>query len=188
VRGRRARRRELRRSDRGAARHRRPGARPDIRPRASPPAALGRDERGHEPIGQTGRRSPRTPAPSPATLGLAIMFALDRVALADLRARELDAQLAGECGRGSRRVTTPTWRITDITSAARAVARAPADELPRAIASRHRGPYAGSPNAWGSPPHRARAPPTERSAPTANMHVCTATPSAPVSGSRATIE
>ena len=58
---------------------------------------------------------------------------------------------------------------------------------PPAIASRQRGPYAGSEMAWlATAPTPARAQGTTE--PTANMHVCTATPSWPVAASRATIE
>src|SRR5207253_7007308 len=82
---------------------------------------------------------------------------------------------------------TATWRSVGAGSAARAASSASTAESPDSNASRHRGPYAGSPNACvATAPTPARAQGT--TVPTANIHVCTATPSAPVTGSRATIE
>ena len=83
--------------------------------------------------------------------------------------------------------TTPTWRSACIGSASWADASASAADAPVASASRQRGPYAGSAIDWvATAPIPARAHGTIE--PTANMHVCTATPISPVSGSRATIE
>src|SRR5262249_60980549 len=83
--------------------------------------------------------------------------------------------------------TTPTWRSAAIGSSACAVARASLAVFPLASASRHRGPYAGSPIACvATAPTPARTHGTID--PTANIAVWTATPNSPVARSRATIE
>ncbi len=83
--------------------------------------------------------------------------------------------------------TTPTWRTRASGSAARAATSAPRAPAPAAIRSRIPGPCAGSTtDCVATAPTPARA--QMHSEPTANQCDWTAAPTAPVSGSKATIE
>ena len=82
---------------------------------------------------------------------------------------------------------TPTWRTAASSSAASSSASASAAPEPSAMRSSAFGPYAGSTTdcvATAPTPGRAHV----HSEPTENQCDCTAAPSSPVSGSRATIE
>src|SRR5678815_3701121 len=83
--------------------------------------------------------------------------------------------------------TTATWRTADCGSAPINWASAGCAAVPARSSSSARGPYAGSTNDWvATAPTPASAQVTTE--PTENQCDCTATPSSPVAGSRATIE
>jgi hypothetical protein len=154
-------------------------------PRASPPASCAARSAASRRCGRGGRRLEGGRHRRP-DLRAGHHVRLHGEAVADQMAGMVDAHLpvvAPPCRRRPPpRPGGGPYRIAGPGAGQRLGAVAAAS-----LKKRHRRPYERSAKAWvATAPTPARAHGTIE--PTANMHVCTATPRAPVAGSRATME
>ena len=145
----------------------------DMRPRASPPAFSPANERREQPVGEIARARARTPRPSRATRVARHHVRLHRVAVADVVAGEVDAELAGERRGVAVASTTPTCRSASPGSARTRAARARPPRSRRSPSRRDTRPVRGL---GASPASRPRRPPLAPTARSRRPRTCTSAP------------